>query len=145
MAAGILGMERGMGRSSSKAESGNSGRDVVVSVRMSAEERAHLIEDAGLLGYSPSELLRRLAGQAAGLGPILTASDRHVLSDVISSLRQLALRLERLERAIRQEEFDMPDDVMAVLTEAAEAVQALAALYVALGREGRERLMGAVA
>lgn len=134
-----------MGRSSSKAETGNSGRDVVVSVRMSAEERAHLMEDAGLMGCSPSELLRRLAGQAAGLGPVLAASDRHALSNVISSLRQLARRLEALERAIRQEEAAMPGDVMRVLTEAAEAVQALAALYVALGRDGRERLMGAVA
>ncbi len=39
----------------------------------------------------------------------------------------------------------MPGDVMEVLTEAAEAIQALAALYVALARNGREQLMGAVA
>ncbi|MGL4527508.1 MAG: plasmid mobilization protein, partial [Aestuariivirga sp.] len=102
-------MERGMGRLSPKAVSRNSGRGVIVSVRMSAEERADLIEDAGLMGVSPSELLRRLAGQAAGLGPVLTAPDRNVLSDVISSLRQIAMRLEGLERATRQEGIVMPD------------------------------------
>jgi hypothetical protein len=122
-----------------------SGRDVVVSIRMSVEERLYLEEDSKRLGCSTSELLRRLASQAAGLGPVLTASDRQVLSNVTSSLRSRALRLDALERAIRQQGVLVPEDVMATIADASEAVQALAGLYAALARDGRARLLGEAA
>ncbi len=133
-----------MDEKSSRTNGRSGGRSVIVSVRMSAEERRLLLEDAGRIGCSASDLLRRLAGQTAGLGPVLTASDRHVLSDVIASLRSFAQQVEALERAVRQGRGAVPDDVTRVLTDAAGAAQALAGLYVAMVRDGRDRLMGAV-
>jgi hypothetical protein len=135
-------MECAMDRQQAAKSGYGNGRDVVVSIRMSVEERRHLEEDSGRLGCSASELLRRLAGQAAGLGPVLTASNRHALSDVVSSLRALALRLEALERGVRQRGVALPEDMMAAIAEASEAVQALAGLYAALARDGRARLLG---
>ncbi len=55
---------------SSRTNGRSGGRSVIVSVRMSAEERRLLLEDADRIGCSASDLLRRLAGQAAGLGPV---------------------------------------------------------------------------
>ncbi len=129
---------------SSRTNGRSGGRSVIVSVRMSAEERRLLLEDADRIGCSASDLLRRLAGQAAGLGPVLTASDRQVLSDVIASLRSFAQQVEALERTVRHERSAVPDGVTRVLRDAAEAAQALAGLYVAMVRDGRDRLMGAV-
>lgn len=123
----------------------SNGRDVIVSIRMSAEERLHLEEDADRLGCSTSELLRRMAGQAAGFGPVLAASDRQVLSDVISSMRDLALRLDALERGIRLQGVVVSEEVLAMIADASEAVRALASLYGALARDGRARLLGAQA
>jgi hypothetical protein len=134
-----------MDKKSSRTNGPSGGRRVIVSVRMSAEERRLLLEDAGHIGCSASDLLRRLAGQAAGLGPVLTASDRHVLLDVLASLRSFAQQVEALERTVRHERSAVPDDVTRVLTDAAGAAQALAGLYVAMVRDGRERLMGAAA
>lgn len=134
-----------MDRHQTTKRKSSNGRDVVVSIRMSAEERLHLEEDAERLGCSASELLRRLAGQAAGLGPALTVSDRNVVSDVISSLRSLALRLDALERGVRHQGIVVSEEVMAAIADASEAVHALAGLYSALARDGRARLLGAAA
>jgi hypothetical protein len=131
-----------MDRSPTRQTSDTNGRSVIVSVRMNSAERHHLEEDASRLGCSASELLRRLAGQAAGLGPVLATSDRRALLDVCSSLHDLGLRLDALERGVRQEGAVLPEPLLASVSDAADAVRALAGLYASLARAGRRKLLG---
>jgi hypothetical protein len=138
-----------MDRSPTRTTPAADGRSVIVSVRMTMAERRHLDEDASRLGCSASELLRRLAGQAAGLGPVLSASDKRVLSDVtdqlsdvIDRLRDLGLRFDALERCVRQEGVVLLEPVLATIADAADAVRVLASLYASLARDGRRRVLG---
>jgi hypothetical protein len=131
-----------MDRSRIRTTSAADGRSVIVSVRMTMGERRRLDEDARLLGCSASELLRRLAGQAAGLGPVLSASDKRIVSDVTDRLRDLGLRFDALERCVRQEGVVLPEPVLVTVADAADAVRVLASLYAALARHGRRRAFG---
>lgn len=75
-------------------------RDHAVRVRLTAAELAALTSFAEENGASTSEILRRLAREAAGMGPSLGGDEALGLAANVAQLRKAGVNLNQITRAL---------------------------------------------
>ena len=75
-------------------------RDRAVRVRLSGDELAALTTFASEAGLTTSEVLRRLAREAAGLGPSFDGDEARVVAANVVQLRKAGVNLNQIARAL---------------------------------------------
>lgn len=75
-------------------------RDHAVRVRLSGDELAALTTFASEAGLSTSEVLRRLAREAAGLGPTFGGDEARIVAANVAQLRKAGINLNQIARAL---------------------------------------------
>jgi hypothetical protein len=122
----------------------SSRKSATVVVRLSAEERDLFHAEAARIGASLSEVLRRLGGQLAGLGPIALGADADRIVDEISQLRDAALSLAFVAREHRREANGDGPTLAQEIDACVAAIEALAQMYLDLCLRGRHKIFEAL-